>query len=158
MATVNFVNFASGAAHRQRWLAHDADALLARVCRRCRGGASRRDSRRLRMTLVALVFAAAALLAEPPPAAPPASAGEEAEIVVRAVRGKCRIELDRRNLSDREFSARAGEWASLGTPVRVIAPRGADYECLAKIAFKLNDKGVRLIHFVDRNPSELQGE
>jgi len=104
--------------------------------------------------LPSVILAIAALLAEPAPAPPPHAADEEPEIVVRAVRGKCRIELAARSISDREFSARAGEWASLGTPVRVIAPRGADYTCLAKIAFKLNEKGVRLIHFVDRDQVE----
>jgi len=70
------------------------------------------------------------------------------DIVVRAVRHKCRIEIANRILSDPEFNARAKEWAQ-GVPVRVIAPAQADYKCLAKIAFRLNDKGVRLIYFID---------
>ena len=106
------------------------------------------------MTALGLILAAA--LAQPTPAAGqdralPAAEMEEPEIVIRAVRGKCRIQLDNRAVSDRELSARAGEWAALGTPVRVIAPDGASYKCLAKITFKLNDKGVRLIRFVDRD-------
>ena len=70
------------------------------------------------------------------------------DIVVRAVRHKCQIEIANRILSDPEFNARAKEWAQ-GVPVRVIAPAHADYKCLAKIAFRLNDKGVRLIYFID---------
>ncbi|WP_375272838.1 hypothetical protein [Sphingomonas sp.] len=49
-------------------------------------------------------------------------------------------------LSDAEFNRRAAEWAA-GTPVRVVAPRGADYRCLAKIAFRLADRGVKKIIF-----------
>jgi biopolymer transport protein ExbD len=87
------------------------------------------------------------------PAAPaPAAAGvDEQEIVVTATRkGKCRIQRADQTLSDREFDRSAGEWASLGTPVRVVTPTRADYQCLAKIVFRLGDRGVRLIHFVDR--------
>lgn len=70
------------------------------------------------------------------------------EIVVTAVKQKCRVRLADRLLSDREFDARAREWAA-GRPLRVVAPAGADYKCLARIAFRLNDRGVKLIHWVD---------
>ncbi|MDT9600293.1 hypothetical protein [Sphingosinicella rhizophila] len=92
------------------------------------------------------VAAMALLLAEPAPRLPEPEADE---IVVRAVRGKCRVQLADRILSDSELNARAEEWAK-GKAVRVIEPVGADYKCLARIAFRLNDKGVRLIEFVDR--------
>jgi hypothetical protein len=121
----------------------DGNRQLRQLCR-----VRRLERTEVNGMLSSPIFALAALLADPSAAAAP----DGPEIVVRAVRGKCRIQLDERNLSDREFSARAGEWASLGTPVRVISPRGADYKCLARIAFKLNEKGVRLIHFVDRVP------
>ena len=88
-------------------------------------------------------------LAPAPATAPPNVA--EQEIVVTATRkGKCRIQRADQTLSDREFDKSAGEWASLGTPVRVVTPTRADYKCLAKIVFRLNDRGVRLIQFVDR--------
>ena len=70
------------------------------------------------------------------------------DIVVHAVRQKCEVRIADRIISDPEFNAHAKEWAQ-GKPVRVIAPARADYKCLAKIAFRLNDKGVRLIYFVD---------
>ena len=70
------------------------------------------------------------------------------DIIVQAVRQKCRVRIADRILSDPEFNAHAKEWAE-GKPVRVIAPANADYKCLAKIAFRLNDKGVRRIYFVD---------
>jgi biopolymer transport protein ExbD len=76
---------------------------------------------------------------------------QEQEIVVTATRkGKCRIQQADQTLSDREFDKSAGEWASLGTPVRVVTPKRADYKCLANIVFRLNDRGVRLVQFVDR--------
>lgn len=81
--------------------------------------------------------------------APPAAAEPEGDtIIVRAVRRRCRMEVANRILSDREFRARAAEWAE-GRPVRVHAPEASGYKCLARIAFRLSERGVRLIHFVD---------
>lgn len=95
--------------------------------------------------LLAIALAPPAATATAPPNV------EAQEIVVTATRkGKCRIQHAAQTLSDREFEKNAGEWASLGTPVRVVTPTHADYKCLAKIVFRLNDRGVRLIHFVDR--------
>lgn len=73
---------------------------------------------------------------------------EPDEIVVTAVKDKCKVRLADRMLSDRDFDQRARLWAA-GRPVRVISPRGAGYKCLAKIAFRLQDKGVTLIEWVD---------
>lgn len=70
------------------------------------------------------------------------------DIVVRAVRRKCRVEMTRRALSGGEFDRYAKEWAA-GRPVRVFAPADADIKCLAKIAFRLADRGVRRITFVE---------
>lgn len=70
------------------------------------------------------------------------------EIVVVAKRRKCDTSVAGRILSDREFNARAAEWAA-GTPVRVVAPTRSDIRCLAKITFRLADKGVRNVEFVD---------
>lgn len=105
---------------------------------------------------LALLLVMALAPAQPPKAAPASTATaptgvDEQEIVVTATRkGKCRIQRANQILSDREFARNAGEWASLGTPVRVVTPTRADYKCLAKIVFRLGDHGVRLIHFVDR--------
>jgi hypothetical protein len=70
------------------------------------------------------------------------------DIVVTAQRQDCRVRFADRELTDREFDARAKEWAA-GKPVRVIARNSTDLKCLSKIAFKLADRGVRLIQFVD---------
>lgn len=73
------------------------------------------------------------------------------EIVIVASRpGKCQVQLADRTLSSRQLAAHAARWASGGTPVRVVRPRGADYRCMARLAFRLGDYGVRLIQFVDR--------
>lgn len=71
------------------------------------------------------------------------------EIIVRATKRKCAVEIADHILSDREFKARAAEWAT-GKPLRVIVPPRTDYKCLAKIMFKLNDHGVVRADFVDR--------
>jgi hypothetical protein len=73
------------------------------------------------------------------------------EVVVVAKRRKCDTSVAGRVLSDREFSRRAAEWAA-GTPVRVVVPTRADIRCLAKITFRLADKGVRNVEFVDPAP------
>ena len=69
-----------------------------------------------------------------------------AEIVIVARSRKCDVSIANRVLSHAEFKRRAAEWAA-GTPVRVVAPPGADYRCLAKIAFRLADHGVKKIIF-----------
>lgn len=83
----------------------------------------------------------AAAQAGPPPVSP-----DPAEVVVVARSRRCDVSVADRVLSDAEFNRRAAEWAA-GTPVRVVAPRGADYRCLAKIAFRLADRGVKKIIF-----------
>lgn len=80
-----------------------------------------------------------------PPAATPTEPAEQV-IVVTARKRKCSAALADRVLNDREFDARAAEWAA-GTPVRVVAPRGADYACLAKIVFRLQSRGVTRVTF-----------
>ena len=84
---------------------------------------------------------ALALLQQTPPE-PPAP-----EIVVTARPRGCSAWLAGRSLSDARLNAYARDWAK-GVPVRIRAPSNADYRCLAKIAFKLGRKGVRLIEFV----------
>jgi hypothetical protein len=70
------------------------------------------------------------------------------DIVVTARPEGCRIDLAEKALTDQEFDAKAKEWAA-GRPVRVIARSNASIACLSKIAFKLNDRGVTQIQFVD---------
>ena len=89
------------------------------------------------------------LLATQATAAPPARAPETI-VVTGTRRGKCRIELARRALSDRQFDDHAGEWARLGRAIRVVHPVRTDHLCLAKIAFRLHDRGVRVFHFVEQ--------
>ncbi len=80
-----------------------------------------------------------------------APAPEPAEIIVIGTRpGRCHIRLADRALSDRQFETHAGEWARLGRAIRVVHPAGTHYRCLARIAFRLHDHGVRLVHFVDQ--------
>ena len=93
---------------------------------------------------------ALALLAQAPAAEAVPDEAEPAIVVTGTRRGRCRVQLAQRSLSDRELGALAREWATLGRPVTVIRPAGADYRCLARIAFRLQDQGVRLIRFVDR--------
>jgi hypothetical protein len=71
---------------------------------------------------------------------------EPAEIVIVARSRRCDVSIANRVLSNAEFKRRTAEWAA-GTPVRVTAPPGADYRCLAKIAFRLADRGVKKIIF-----------
>ena len=95
------------------------------------------------------MIALALLLAQATPP-PPDVTGDD--IVVVAAKQKCRLRFAERDLSDGEFRRRAAEWAA-GKPVRVIARRSEDIKCLAKIAFRLADRGVKLIQFVE--PGDL---
>lgn len=72
------------------------------------------------------------------------------DIVVTATRDRkdCSVRFADHDMTDREFNERAKDWAG-GMPVRVIARTDADIKCLARIAFKLADRGVRRIQFVD---------
>lgn len=70
------------------------------------------------------------------------------DVVVTARKRRCDVAVADRILSSREFDARAAEWAA-GVPVRVSAPDSAGRKCLAKIVFRLADKGVRQVEFVD---------
>jgi hypothetical protein len=90
---------------------------------------------------------------DPPPAPPPE---EVQEIVVTGTRqGKCRVRLADRALAERQFDTAAGEWARLGRAIRVVHPPRTSYSCLARIAFRLERHGIRLIHFVERpSPGE----
>lgn len=94
-----------------------------------------------------LVLALLLIAQTAPPAEPPSEPPAE-DIIVTAVRSKCSVRLADKVLSNPEFDRRAKDWAA-GVPVRVIAPRSADYKCLAKIAFRLADHGVKRMTFVD---------
>jgi flavin-binding protein dodecin len=94
-------------------------------------------------------------LAVPPAAAAPAQDQAAEEIIVTGTRpGKCRMQIADRALSEREFEVHAGEWARLGRAIRVVHPANTHYRCLARIAFRLNDHGVWLVHFVDQGEAQ----
>lgn len=101
-----------------------------------------------------LALTLAALLQAPPAAPVPPPVADTITIVAR--RGKCRVELAGRMLTDREFDARAGYWAQ-GNAVRVIEPRGADRRCLVRISRALFARGARLIQFVDPPAADPSG-
>ena len=85
------------------------------------------------------------------------AAREPVIVVTAGRRGRCRARLADRPLSARQLRALAREWAALGTPVSVVPPAGADYRCLARIAFRLRDRGVRVTHFVrDDDPAAAE--
>lgn len=89
------------------------------------------------------------------PEAPLAEDEDEQTIVVTANRrGGCRVRLADRTLTERQLEANAKKWAAEKTPLRVVRPRGADYNCLAKIVWSLSKHGVKLFHFV--HPSEAR--
>ena len=64
------------------------------------------------------------------------------------------MRLADRTLTERQLEANAKKWAAEKTPLRVVRPRGADYNCLAKIVWSLSKHGVKLFHFV--RPSEAR--
>ncbi len=70
------------------------------------------------------------------------------EIVVVAKPRKCVLSSAGRTLRDADFKRHAAEWAA-GLPVRIVVPRAARTQCLAKIMFKLHDYGVTKAEFVD---------
>ena len=71
-----------------------------------------------------------------------------ADVVVVARRRRCDVSVADRILSSKEFDARTAEWAA-GVPVRVHAPDTSSRKCLTRILFKLADRGVRQVEFVD---------
>jgi biopolymer transport protein ExbD len=76
------------------------------------------------------------------------AAPEPDDIVVQAKRARCSIQLRGREMSNRELDAHIRDWAG-GRSVRVSAPDTASYRCLSKIVFKLQDKGIQVVEFVD---------
>ena len=86
---------------------------------------------------------AAALAMAAATAAPPGD-----EIVVTARRGRCELTMAQHSMTSAEVDAYAKLW-SLGRPVRVVEPRGADQKCLTRIMFRLASKGVRIAEFVE---------
>ena len=86
------------------------------------------------------------LLIQTPVQTPIAEPVSEQEVVVTARRRSCQVSIADRVVGSREFRARAAEWRA-GTPVRVVVADGADYRCLARIAFRLREYGVTRIIF-----------
>ena len=87
-----------------------------------------------------MILLALALVVQAEPAAD--------DIVVVARKQKCTVKFADRDMSDADFKRRSAEWAA-GKAVRVIARESTDIKCLAKIAFKLADRGVTRIEFVE---------
>jgi biopolymer transport protein ExbD len=73
------------------------------------------------------------------------------DVVVVARRRKCDLRIAKRMLSDREFTARAAEWAA-GKPVRIVMDETTGYRCMAKVLFRLSEHGVTNAEFVDSVP------
>lgn len=70
------------------------------------------------------------------------------EIVVVAKPRRCDLSSGGRPMRDSDFKRYAAEWAA-GRPVRVVVPYAVRTRCLAKIMFKLHDRGVMRAEFVD---------
>jgi len=70
------------------------------------------------------------------------------EVVVVAKSRKCDLAIGGRTMRDADFKRHAAEWAA-GRPVRIVVPHAARTQCLAKIMFKLHDRGVTQAEFVD---------
>lgn len=70
------------------------------------------------------------------------------EIVVQARREKCVVALRGHELSRAELDRYTRQWAQ-GTPVQVHVPDRASYRCLSKLLFRLSDRGVRSVEFID---------
>lgn len=87
-------------------------------------------------------------LSAPPPAAVQQTPTEGDDIVIVARRRRCDLGIADRIMSDKEFRARAKEWAA-GQLVRIRVPRGSSYMCQANIMFRLKRYGVVRAVFVD---------
>jgi hypothetical protein len=74
--------------------------------------------------------------------------GVPSEVVVVAKSRKCDLAIGGRTMRDADFKRHAAEWAA-GRPVRVVVPHAARTQCLARIMFKLHDRGVTQAEFVD---------
>lgn len=105
----------------------------------------------MRLLLAAsLLPSAVALPAAAPSQAVPVAAQAD-DVVVVAHRSKCSLQIARRMLSDRAFTARAAEWAA-GKPVRIVMDEATGYRCMAKVLFRLGEHGVTNAEFVDSTP------
>lgn len=82
--------------------------------------------------------------------AAPAAAPAAPEIVVTAKHDKCFVEMGQHPVSDRQLEALGQSWA-LGTPVRVIEPRGASLKCEFQIMKALAAHGNHVAEFVARS-------
>lgn len=83
------------------------------------------------------------------PATATSQAATPDEIVVTAKHDKCFMEYAKHQVSTHELSALSATWA-LGSPVRVIEPRGASIRCEFQIMTLLNKHGQHLAQFVPR--------
>lgn len=97
----------------------------------------------------AVLWAACVLSADPGLARADAEPqSEQADIVVVAVAGKCRIKRAGMLISNRDLAKLGSGWPQ-DRPLRVEEPRGADRKCLTKIVLDLEKKGFRSFVFID---------
>jgi hypothetical protein len=78
----------------------------------------------------------------------PINAEAPPDIIVRAVRGRCKIVYAGSVLDGRALKRLANGWPE-GRPLRVMEPRGASRKCLIKITFELAEHGFNQVQFVD---------
>jgi len=74
--------------------------------------------------------------------------GSEADEVVVTGRRTCDLSTAGRAISGKALDARAAEWRA-GRTVRIAVPAGLRSRCLAKVMFRLHDRGVTTAEFVD---------
>ena len=99
------------------------------------------------MMILLLTVEALASRASPSPATAVSQTAVPNEIVVTAKHDKCFMEYAKHQISPQEFKALAATWA-LGSPVRVIEPRGASIKCKFHIMTLLNKHGQHVAQFV----------
>ena len=79
------------------------------------------------------------------------------DIVVVARQQRCSVQLGKTLLSRRQLDHYAKLWGD-HEEVRISVAPGASYKCLAKIMFRLADRGVTHAYFVDQPPVQPAGD
>jgi hypothetical protein len=111
--------------------------------------AERRVTARLAMLVCGALSAASLLSATFASAGTePEAEPQQADIVVVAVAGKCRVKRAGMLVSNRDLAKLGSGWPQ-DRPLRVEEPRGADRKCLTKIVLDLEKKGFRSFVFID---------
>ena len=68
--------------------------------------------------------------------------------IVVVARKSCRLSIAGAAVDGRALDRYAAAWRE-GRPVRIVVPAGARTRCLAKVMFRLHDRGVTQAEFVD---------